>query len=159
MTDNAAQLKADSVAKQTTVRGRMDVLSTYATIAAFVRQMATLPGKSRMVLISPGMLDFEMMAKDAESELIELAAQSHVTISTLEAHGLNTAVPDATKRTTGDPRLQAEYLRAETEYDDMSMAARRWNRRDFFSQQQRSGGRIQGCDSGPGVCLSAGTAA
>ena len=43
------------------------------------------------------------MAIDAQSKLIDLAAQSNVTISALDARGLYSAFPDATTRATGSP--------------------------------------------------------
>jgi VWFA-related protein len=105
---------------------RMDVLATYDTLKGYVRQMAKLPGQRQMILVSPGLVDFELLTQDAGSELIGLAAQSNVTISALDARGLYSAFPDATNRGTDEPMkppLQALYMRTEGAIAQMSMAA------------------------------------
>jgi VWFA-related protein len=86
------------------------VLTTYATISEFVRRMARLPGQHTMILVSPGFLPIEEEARTEESRLINLAAESSVTINALDARGLATtsltASTDIRKR---DPVQMADY--------------------------------------------------
>ncbi len=109
----AAQNEAESAARRALALGHQDALSTYATIAAFVRTMATLPGERTMVLVSPGFLRIEPEALTAESQLMNLAAESNVTISALDARGLYT-----TEMTAGDrsPALAGPSLVENSDY-------------------------------------------
>jgi VWFA-related protein len=78
-----------SIARQTLQLGRQNVLSTYATIQAFVRKMATLPpGQRVLILVSPGTLPMEDTVRSVESETMNLAAASNVTINTIDGRGL-----------------------------------------------------------------------
>ena len=52
--------------------------------------MANLPGQHTLILVSPGFLPVEQEARIQESRLIDLAAQSNLTISALDARGLYT---------------------------------------------------------------------
>ena len=68
---------------------------TFASIAEFVRRMSSLPGQRELILVSPGFalpLD-DPQARDAESRVINLAAESNVTISALNARGVFVSGP------------------------------------------------------------------
>ena len=52
--------------------------------------MAALPGQRTLVLVSPGFLSIEPDALSVESQIIDFAAQSNVTVSALDARGLYT---------------------------------------------------------------------
>jgi VWFA-related protein len=68
---------------------------TFASIAEFVRRMSSLPGQRELILVSPGFalpLD-DPQARDAESRVISLAAESNVTISALNARGVFVSGP------------------------------------------------------------------
>ena len=90
--------------------GRQDVQATYGVIEEFVRRMAPLPGQRTLVLVSPGFIAVTPEALTAQSQVIDLAAQSNITISALDARGLYT-----TNVTAGDniggrsPQLVADY--------------------------------------------------
>jgi VWFA-related protein len=114
-----AENLVDSAAMRALNLGRQDVLTTYASIATFVRRMTELPGQKTLVLVSSGFLNIEREALDAESRIIDLAAQSNVTISALDARGLYTTGMTASQRS---PLLGGRSFQANSEYN--SSAAR-----------------------------------
>ena len=85
-----AQRLAEQAARRALSAGEQDTQATYAVIAEIVRRMATLPGQRSLILVSPGFLPVGQEARTEESRLIDLAAQSNVTISALDARGLYT---------------------------------------------------------------------
>lgn len=107
--------------------GRQDVQLTYANLAAFVRTMATLPGQRMLILVSPGFLPIEQESIYAESRFIDLAAQSNVTVSALDARGLYTTELDASQRTPGSSlggvQQQSDYRRTSTLLAEGAMAS------------------------------------
>ncbi|MGA2539663.1 MAG: VWA domain-containing protein [Terracidiphilus sp.] len=113
---NVAESEAQSTARRILALGNQDVQSTYASIAAFVRSMARLPGERIMILVSPGFLRVDQGSLDAESRLMDLAAQYNVTISALDARGLYTTEITASENSPalGGPSLQqnADYKRS-----------------------------------------------
>jgi VWFA-related protein len=84
--ERAARLIAQRIVK---VMGR-DYVESFSAIDEIVRRMATLPGQRALILISPGFEIRDPEVSAAESQMINLAAQSNVTISTLSARGLYT---------------------------------------------------------------------
>ena len=100
--------------------GRQDAQMTYAALSAFVRTIATFPGQRILILVSPGFLPLEQESLTAESRLLDLAAQSNVNISALDARGLYTTEIDASQhspslsgsdRTGGSVQQQSDYYR------------------------------------------------
>jgi VWFA-related protein len=83
-----AESLAHSSANRVLALGDQDVQATYASITEFVRRMAALPGQRTMILISPGFISISPAALMAESQIMDLAARSNVTISALDARGL-----------------------------------------------------------------------
>ena len=81
---------ADAAASRSLVTGHQDVQLTLANFAEIVRRVSSLPGQRTLILISPGFLNFEPDMLSQESKIIDLAAQSDLTISTLDARGLYT---------------------------------------------------------------------
>jgi VWFA-related protein len=82
-----AQRQADSMARQALTMGRQDLQTTYTNLGEFVRRMAKLPGQRTLVVVSPGFVPLEAEALREESQVIEMAAQSNVTISAIDARG------------------------------------------------------------------------
>jgi len=84
-----------------------DVQTQYSfqRLKEIVRRMTAVSGQRLIVLMSPGFLipnrEYDL------SEVIDNAARSNVTISTLDARGLYTvdALPDVSAQPTGDPTL------------------------------------------------------
>jgi len=81
---------AESAASRALVIGHQDIQLTLANLAEIVRRVSTLPGQRTLILVSPGFLAFEPDMVSRESKIIDLAAQSDLTISTLDARGLYT---------------------------------------------------------------------
>jgi VWFA-related protein len=103
-----AQRQADSIARQALTMGRQDIQTTYANLGEFVRRMAKLPGERTLVVVSPGFVPLEADALMQESQVIEMAAQSNVTISALDARGLYTTELDASQHSPDLKTLQLQ---------------------------------------------------
>ena len=120
--DNAERL-AQSAAMQVQVRGRQDVQITLATIREIVRRMATLPTERVLLLVSPGFLTVDPGALAIESQIIDLAAESNVTISALDARGLCTTTMGAAVQPHGnDPVYQEQMERTTMEQSENPMS-------------------------------------
>ncbi|MGC1484028.1 MAG: VWA domain-containing protein [Candidatus Acidiferrum sp.] len=84
-----------SAAAQSLAVGEHDVSATLDTVVEFVRKMGKLPGQRTLILISPGFLTITPEAMTEKSQVLDLAAQSNVIISALDARGLYTTQIDA----------------------------------------------------------------
>jgi VWFA-related protein len=118
---NVAQNTAESAARRVLNVGNQDGRVTCASIAEFVRRMAPMPGQRTLILVSPGFLSVEQEAMAAEQQIVELAAQSNVTISALDARGLYTTELTASDHSPsfstiagsgGSVQQQTDYRRA-----------------------------------------------
>ena len=78
--------------------GDEDVQVTLVAIKEFVRRMAKMPGERTLILVSPGFLSITPEALNWESQIIDLAVESSVTINALDARGLYTGVTDISER-------------------------------------------------------------
>jgi VWFA-related protein len=87
-----------SVAAQSFSNGEHDVSATLDAIRGFVRKMGKLPGERTLILVSPGFLTITPAAMAEKSQVLDLAAQSNVIISALDARGLYTTEMDASER-------------------------------------------------------------
>ena len=109
--ENVAEGLADSAARYALTLGKQDILVTYATLREIVRRMATLPGQRSLLLVSDGFLPIEGEARYAESQLLDLAVQSNVTINAIDARGLYTTSMTASDDLRGrSPRKVEEYI-------------------------------------------------
>jgi len=107
-----AQGIAEGSARRILNVGDQDLQASYATLGELVHRMANLPGQRTLVLVSTGFISLEPGARTAESRVIDLAAQSNVTISALDARGLYTGTITASDDTRGrSPDLVADYRR------------------------------------------------
>ena len=108
----AAENLSHTAANRVLAIGAQDVHATYAAISEFVRRMANLPGQRTLILVSPGFLSISPEALTAESQLMDLAARSNVTISALDAAGLYTTNLTASEDLgTSNPQLKSGYRR------------------------------------------------
>ncbi len=98
---NEAQSMAEGAAQRALSIGRQDIQSTYGAIAEFVRRVSKLPGQRMLVLVSPGFLPVEQDARDLESHIMDVAAESDVTISALDARGIYTTEINSDERSPG----------------------------------------------------------
>jgi VWFA-related protein len=111
-----AQRMVESAARRVLAVGEQDVQVTLAAIKEFVRRMAKLPGQRTLILVSPGFVSIAPEALSWESQIMDLAVQSSVTINALDARGLYTGVTDISERGAGqiiDPTRLAAMTRAE----------------------------------------------
>lgn len=98
-----AQKLAEAAADRALEIGGQDVQTTFSTIAQLVGRMASLPGQRSLILVSPGFLSVEPAALTAESRIVDLAAQSNITVSALDARGLYTTALTAADNVQGAP--------------------------------------------------------
>jgi VWFA-related protein len=118
---NAERL-ADSAARYALTLGKQDILVTYANLREIVRRMATLPGQRSLLLVSDGFLPIEEEARYAESQLLDLAVQSNVTINAIDARGLYTTSVTASEDTRGrSPEKIEEYRRRSKSIAEQAM--------------------------------------
>ena len=113
---NVAQRLVESAARRVLAVGEQDVQVTLASIKEFVRRMAKLPGQRTLILVSPGFVSVGPQALNWESQIMDLAVQSNVTINALDARGLYTGVTDISERGGSqiiDPTHLAGMTRAE----------------------------------------------
>ena len=74
--------------------------------------MASLPGQRTLILVSPGFLTMEQDTLTAESRLMDLAAQSNVTISVLDPRGVYPTSVTASDNLHGGSAQMREYYRS-----------------------------------------------
>ncbi len=113
-----AQNLIETAASKALILGRQDAQSTYASIANLVRKMAQLPGQRTLILVSSGFLNIERDSLNAESHVIDIAAQSNVTISALDARGLYTTELTASEKS---PALSGPSLQVNSEFHRSGM--------------------------------------
>jgi VWFA-related protein len=100
---SAAEAIAESAARRAVVIGDQDVRVTLDFVANLVRRMGTLAGQREIILVSPGFLTITPEAMSEKSQVLDLAAQSNVVISALDARGLYTTNLDASQRGPSSP--------------------------------------------------------
>ena len=122
-----AERMADSSAMRVLNLSHQDVQVTYAALSEYVRRVAALPGERTLILVSPGFLSYEAEALSMESRLIDLAAQSNVIISALDASGVYTTEVTASDKSPslnagGSLQLQGDYRRTGMRLSENVMA-------------------------------------
>jgi VWFA-related protein len=95
---NMVETVVRSDAAHSLATGEQDVWATLASLREFVRKMGTLPGQRTLILLSPGFLTLTPEAMAEKSQILDLAAQTNVTISAMDARGLYTTEMDASQR-------------------------------------------------------------
>ena len=102
---SAAQGTAQAMALHILSTADVQTQYSFQRLKEIVRRMTAVSGQRLLVLMSPGFLipnrEYDL------SEVIDSAARSNITISTLDARGLYTvdALPDVSAKPTGDPTL------------------------------------------------------
>jgi VWFA-related protein len=78
------------------ILAEQDIRATFDSVTQLVRRMADLPGQRMLILASPGfpIPRDDMEGRTRESQLIDLAAGSNVTIGALDARGLYGSGPN-----------------------------------------------------------------
>ena len=120
-----AERMVESAATRTLAMGEQDVHVTLSSLREFVRRMSALPGQHTLVLVSPGFLILTPESRAEESQIMDMAAQSNVTVSALDARGLYTTETDASERSKGSAQtmqLKSEYRRSSMSSNENVMA-------------------------------------
>jgi VWFA-related protein len=121
----AARL-AESTAMDVLANGDQDARVTLSTVKECVRRMAPLPGQRTLILVSPGFLTVSSEALSMESQIMDLAAQSNVIISALDARGLYTTDIEASETIDGSfhtLQLKSDYRRNSAALNENVMAS------------------------------------
>lgn len=122
--DVAARL-AESLAERAFALGEHDIQVSLTSLRELVKRIAALPGLSTLVLLSPGFLTLTAQAKTEESQIIDTATLSNITINALDARGLYTTELDASDRgasSTFTTHIRSEYHRASMPLSENVMA-------------------------------------
>jgi VWFA-related protein len=112
---DVAERLAMGTAERVFAMGEQDNRVSFASLRDLVNKTAALLGLSTIILISPGFLTLTAQAKHEESQIIDTAAVSNVTINALDARGLYTTEVNASDRgatSTHTNQLKSEYQRA-----------------------------------------------
>jgi VWFA-related protein len=117
---NLAENIVRSSALQALAMGDHDVRLTLGFVKDLVRRMETLPGERMLILVSPGFVAISGEAMALKSEIMDLAAQSQVTISALDARGLYTTNLDASQH--GDASAFGTMTGQESQHHSESMS-------------------------------------
>lgn len=91
------QRAAMRAAENALALGDEDARESLLTVRNVVRVMSKLPGQRILILVSPGFLALSEETKQLESEIMDVAAASDVTVNALDAIGLEGAGFDAGK--------------------------------------------------------------
>jgi VWFA-related protein len=86
-----------------------DYVESFSAIDEIVRRMSTLPGQRALILISPGFEIRDPEVSAVQSQMINLAARSNVTINTLSARGLYTTFMSASNDNAAIQDLTSGY--------------------------------------------------
>lgn len=114
-----AERLAEAAATQALAVGDQDIQVTFAAVKEYVRRMAALPGQRSLILVSPGFLALTTIALSEESEIMDTAAQSNVTISAIDARGLYVSELDASE--SGGTSALSTQLKSQYRRNSMSL--------------------------------------
>jgi VWFA-related protein len=95
---SVAEGMATQAARRAVAMGDQDVHVTLDFMSSVVRKMGTLQGERTIILVSPGFLTVSPETIAEESQVLDAAAESKVTISALDVRGLYTTDLDASAR-------------------------------------------------------------
>jgi VWFA-related protein len=77
-----------TAAQRTLQIGEEDTIASLSYLRNVIHTMSTLPGQRTLILISPGFLALSQEAMNLETQVLNVAAASSVTVNTLDARGL-----------------------------------------------------------------------
>lgn len=100
-TRDVARVLVDNAASESLHIGDADVRATLGFMREIVRKMGAMSGQRTLILISPGFLTMTPDAATEKSQILDMAAQSSVTINAVDARGLFTTALDASDRSRG----------------------------------------------------------
>jgi VWFA-related protein len=114
---DVARVLVDNAASESLQVGDQDVRMTLGNTREIVRKMGAMPGQRTLVLVSPGFLTMASEAMIEKSQILDMAAQSNVTINAVDARGLYTVALDAGYRSRGSAMAE----RTASQYQGYSM--------------------------------------
>jgi VWFA-related protein len=120
-----AERLAEHAAERVFALGEQDNRVSLASLQDVVKKTAALPGLSTLILISPGFPTLTAQEKHEESQIIDNAAISNITISALDARGLYSTELNANDRgatSTRTNQLRSEYRRSSMTREEDIMA-------------------------------------
>jgi VWFA-related protein len=104
-------LMAKAAANRVLSLGRRDIQVTYGTMTQILGRMATLPGQRVLILVSSGFPELQQELWAGESQILDLAARSNVTISALDARGLyTTSLTASDHNSMGSPHFRSNAM-------------------------------------------------
>jgi VWFA-related protein len=145
-----ARSMVESAVRRVLTVGDQDVQVTLAAIKEFVRRMAKLPGQRTLILLSPGFVSITPEALEWESQIMDLAAQSNVTINALDARGLYTGVTDISER-GGGQIIDSTHLAAMNRAEDVMSELAGGTGGAFFHNSNDLGAGFKSLTDGPEV--------
>lgn len=117
---NLAESMVRSAASQALANGDQDTRVSLTFIKELVHRMEALPGERMVILVSPGFMANSAEAMALKSQIMDVAAQSQVTVSALDARGLYTTNLDASQH--GDTSTFAMMTGQTSQHHGESMA-------------------------------------
>jgi len=111
MPDSTLENIVRTVARQALISGNQDMHQTYASLGAYVRKMAKLPGRRVLLVVSPGFNPTDPTIRSDESAFLDYAIQSDVVVNALDARGVYTnslTASDDTHGATGQAFVELE---------------------------------------------------
>ena len=139
---DVAKVLVDNAASESLQTGDRDVRVTLGAVSEIVRKMDAMPGQRTLILVSPGFLTMTAEALTMKSQILDLAAQSNVTINGVDARGLYTTALDASDRSRGSAmseRTPSQYRGYSMVLNEDVMAELAWPSR-FSSADGRGHG-------------------
>jgi VWFA-related protein len=112
--------------------------------------MAKLPGQRTLILVSPGFVSIAPEALGWESQIMDLAVQSNVTINALDARGLYTGITDISER-GGGQIIDSTRLAAMTRAGDVMSELANGTGGAFFHNSNDLGAGFKSLTDGPEV--------
>jgi VWFA-related protein len=108
---DAPTLMAKTAANRVLSLARQDIQVTYGTVTQILSRMAALPGQRVLILVSSGFPQLQQELWAGESQILDLAARSNVTISALDARGLyTTSLTASDHNSMGSPHFRSNAM-------------------------------------------------
>jgi len=153
-TDMVRQL-VETSSREALEFGEQDARETLAYVLGVVRTVAKFPGQRTLILISPGFLSSSDDALTLQSQILDMAAELHVTVSALDARGLFSALPSASQNgphsvkadMTGQP--METHLESARENADVMAELADGTGGTFFHNNNDLEGGLQALAAGP----------
>ncbi len=118
-----AASQVEAAAREKLSEGGQELRISLGVLRDIVRRIAALPGERVIVLVSPGFMNPDELTMQAD--IAERALHSGVVINALDARGLYTNMPDASRQRDPGPQiagLMLQYHTAEQSADANIMA-------------------------------------